>query len=80
MDVETDEETIEALLATNEVYVTVTEETAKAHSVSMQRWHCHIMHYNAFGALVHVYSLLPDREIFLSWAAILAVEPVPAYE
>ena len=34
MDRDPEAETIEALLATNEVYLTVTEDTAKAHGVS----------------------------------------------
>jgi hypothetical protein len=75
-----DEETIEALLATNGVYVAVNADTAKAHGVSTQRWHCHITGYNAFGALVRVYSPLSDRALFLSWAAILSIEAVPSYE
>jgi hypothetical protein len=80
MDAETEVETIEALLASNDVYVTVSADTAKTKGVSMQRWHCRITHYNAFGALVQVYSPLQNRELLLSWAAILTVEPVPSYE
>jgi hypothetical protein len=75
-----DEMTIEALFATNEVYMLVNADTAKAHGVSAQRWHCHINGYNTLGALVHVYSPLSDRAIFLSWAAILSIEAVPSYE
>ncbi len=80
MDRDPEAETIDALLATNEVYITVTEDTAKAHSVSTQRWHCHINRHGALGALVQIYSPLQNREIFLSWTAILTVEAVPAYE
>jgi hypothetical protein len=75
-----DEETIEALVATNEVYIAVTADTINAYGVSAQRWHRHINRYNTFGALVEVYSPLPDKEVFLPWAAILTVEAVPAYE
>jgi hypothetical protein len=79
-DADTDRETIESLLVTSDVYITVTGETANAQGVSVQRWHCHITHYNALGALVQVYSPLRNKELLLSWAAILTVEPVPSYE
>ena len=46
-DVGTERETIESLLATSEVYITVTMETANAHGVPAQRWHCHFTRYNA---------------------------------
>ena len=75
-----DVETIEALLASNDVYITVTADTAKAYGVSTQRWHGHINHYNALGALAQFYSPVQNKEIFLSWAAILTVETVPSYE
>jgi hypothetical protein len=75
-----DVETIEALLASNDVYITVTEDTAKAYGVSTQRWHGHIHHYNVLGTLAQFYSSVQNKEIFLSWAAILTVEAVPSYE
>jgi hypothetical protein len=80
MDAETDVETIEALLAANDVYVTVSTDITKIYGVSEQRWHCHIKRYTAFGALLDVYSPLQTRELFISWAAILTVAAVPAYE
>ena len=79
-DADTDTDTIESLLATSDVYITVTGETANAQGVSGQRWHCRIIRYNTLGALVQVYSPLQNRELLLSWAAILTVEPVPSYE
>jgi hypothetical protein len=78
-DADTERETIESLLA-SDVYVTVTMETANAQGVSVQRWHCHITQFNAFGALVQVYSPLHNKGLLLSWAAILTVEPLPSYE
>jgi hypothetical protein len=56
------------------------KDTINAYGVSAPRWHCHINRYNTFGALVEVYGPLPDKEVFLSWAAILTIEAVPAYE
>jgi hypothetical protein len=79
-DADTDRETIDSLLATSDVYVTVTMETANAQNASAQRWHCHITQYNAFGALVQVSNPLHNKELLLSWAAILTIEPVPSYE
>ena len=79
-DADTERETIESLLATSDVYIMVTMETANAHGVPAQRWHCHITRYNAFGALVEVYNPLHNKELLLSWAAILTVQPVPSYE
>ena len=79
-DADADRETIETLLATSDVYVTVISEAAHAQGVSTQRWHCRIIRYNAVGALVQVYSPLRNKELLLSWAAILTIEPVPSYE
>jgi hypothetical protein len=73
IDRDPDMETIEALLATNEVYATVSADVANAHGVSTQRWHGHIKRYNTCGALVQIDSPLQNRELLLSWAAIVAV-------
>jgi hypothetical protein len=73
-------DTIKTLLATNEVYLAMSADTAKAHGASAQRWYCHINGYNAFGALVQIYSPLAGSEIFLSWPAMLRIEAMPVYE
>jgi hypothetical protein len=79
-DADTDRPTIESLLATSDVYITVTMQTANAQGASAQRWHCRITQYNAYGALVQVFNPLHNKGLLLSWAAILTVEPVPSYE
>jgi hypothetical protein len=54
-------ETIAALFATNNVYITLTGDTAAGQHVDPLRWHCHIMEQAATGLLVHVYKPLQKR-------------------